>query len=80
MLSSFSDIDECMNNIDGCAQLCTNTIGSYVCSCRTGFVLASDRHACESAQEGQKLKDCMSFYIRSSCLKSFSSFQILMSV
>ena len=54
MLLSFPDIDECRSNTDGCAQFCTNTIGSYICSCRSGFALASDRHACESTNEGQK--------------------------
>ena len=40
------DIDECNEGTSGCAQTCTNTIGSYNCSCRTGFVL-TNRHGCE---------------------------------
>ena len=35
------DINECSTNNGGCgnitSSLCTNTIGSYSCSCRTGF-------------------------------------------
>ena len=45
---SFSDIDECSEDISGCEQTYTNTVGSYYCSCKTGFVLsASDDHGCE---------------------------------
>ena len=40
------DTDECSNNNGGCAQNCTNTVGSYVCSCSSGYNLNSDQHAC----------------------------------
>lgn len=40
------DIDECRENTDGCVQICSNTIGSYACSCNSGYRLATDRHAC----------------------------------
>ena len=33
-----SDIDECSLHTDDCAQICTNTVGSYVCSCRPGYI------------------------------------------
>lgn len=29
-----TDIDECAEGIDDCDQYCTNTQGSYTCSCR----------------------------------------------
>jgi EGF domain len=34
-----SDINECLTNDGGCSQqaFCTNTIGSFVCSCFNGF-------------------------------------------
>ncbi len=41
------DIDECSENRDNCGQLCQNTPGSYSCSCRTGYRVASDGAACE---------------------------------
>ena len=41
------DIDECMEDTDACHQLCTNTVGSYTCSCRTGYQLASDDLNCD---------------------------------
>lgn len=40
------DIDECTEGIDGCNQTCTNTIGSYACSCRSGYHLANDGRRC----------------------------------
>lgn len=35
------DIDECRNSSGGCEQLCTNTIGSFFCSCNKGFNLTN---------------------------------------
>ena len=40
------DINECSTNNGGCAHGCTNTIGSYHCTCLTGYILASDQRAC----------------------------------
>ena len=42
-----SDINECEENTDGCAQTCTDTESGYICSCRSGYRLASDRHGCD---------------------------------
>ena len=36
----FTDIDECSYN--PCHQVCSNTAGSYQCSCTTGFTLDTD--------------------------------------
>ena len=44
MKSLFSDINECDEGISGCNQTCTNTNGSYICSCYNGYVL--DSHSC----------------------------------
>ena len=41
-----TDINECGTNNGGCAQNCTNTDGSYYCSCVPGYVLDGDGHAC----------------------------------
>eukprot|EP00731_Ephydatia_muelleri_P037026 Em0380g6a len=46
-----ADIDECLTNNGGCAQNCTNTTGSYYCSCNTSYVLGSDGHACNDIDE-----------------------------
>ena len=42
----FVDIDECTEDIDGCAQICLNVAGSYSCYCGSGYRLASDHHGC----------------------------------
>ena len=43
---SHSDIDECLEELDGCEQICTNTDGSYYCTCMDGYELGSDNHTC----------------------------------
>ena len=35
----FQDVDECTNNNGGCEQMCSNTIGSFLCNCGTGYQL-----------------------------------------
>ena len=40
------DINECSEGTAGCAHICTNTIGSYVCSCDQGYRLESDGRTC----------------------------------
>lgn len=42
----FSDIDECVNGNKTCKQLCTNTPGSFICSCHSGFQLHIDKQSC----------------------------------
>ena len=41
-----SDIDECTGGIDNCEQICTNTQGSFDCTCRSGYSLNSDKATC----------------------------------
>ena len=41
-----TDIDECARGTSGCSHMCNNTMGSYICTCRTGYRLASDNHNC----------------------------------
>jgi len=40
------DIDECTVRRSGCTQSCSNTIGSYECSCNESYRLASDKRSC----------------------------------
>lgn len=46
LVYGYADIDECVEDIDDCAQNCTDTDGSYVCSCGIGYRLANDSHGC----------------------------------
>ena len=41
-----ADIDEC-SMFSPCEQECTNTDGSYQCSCINGFILKSDNLTCQ---------------------------------
>ena len=45
-LSGIEDINECALNISGCNQNCTNTIGSYFCSCYPGYEIKNDNRTC----------------------------------
>ena len=40
------DINECLLNQTSCSQTCTNTNGSYTCSCRVGFLINADNRTC----------------------------------
>ena len=46
MIFLILDIDECLTNKGGCEYSCTNTVGSYICQCKSGFQLDSDGHGC----------------------------------
>ncbi|CAB1334494.1 unnamed protein product, partial [Coregonus sp. 'balchen'] len=44
---TLQDFDECEDDPDnGCTQFCHNYIGGYLCSCRLGYHLDTDRHTC----------------------------------
>ena len=46
ILYHFTDIHECSEGISGCNQVCSNTIGSYYCTCFEGYYLGGDNHTC----------------------------------
>ena len=39
-----TDIDECSQGNGGCEHICTNTVGSYYCTCNTGYLLYNGKH------------------------------------
>ena len=41
------DLNECILNTDKCAHHCINTLGSYSCSCETGYKLSSNGLHCD---------------------------------
>ena len=46
-------MNECATNNGGCAHICTDTEGSFTCSCRSGFELASNGLDC-NGEEGKE--------------------------
>ena len=40
------DVNECSGSNGGCQHNCTNTIGSYYCSCTAGYYLDINDHSC----------------------------------
>ena len=75
-----TDIDECSLGTDRCRHSCTNTIGSYTCSCNTGYALNSDGYTCDG--EIMKKDDivpimCVHASCFSPCQTSMSVIQIL---
>lgn len=48
LLSDWSDVNECLEQTSGCQQVCNNTEGGYVCSCREGYTLNSDNKTCST--------------------------------
>ena len=48
---TLSDINECqrsgLNGLGPCDQLCINTIGSFICSCATGYSLSPSGYTCD---------------------------------
>ena len=45
-LPTVTDVDECSEGAHNCDQLCTNIVGSFTCSCNTGYTLDSDGRTC----------------------------------
>ena len=58
---SFTDINECIEITPAvCSHNCTNTIGSYNCSCRIGYQLnATDSSSCD----GKCHNNCVLNYV-----------------
>ena len=44
---NISDINECQNNNGGCQHTCNNTVGSFQCSCLSGYSLNADGLQCD---------------------------------
>ena len=41
-----ADINECSKGTHGCSNGCTNTVGSYLCYCPTGYELDASLKTC----------------------------------
>ena len=50
MIPFRAETNECATNNGGCEQMCNNTIGSFHCSCRTGYLLDGNGFNCSGEQ------------------------------
>ena len=57
ILYTDANVNECATNNGGCAHICTDTEGSFICSCNSGFELASNGLSC-NGEEGSNLYKC----------------------
>ena len=46
IVNASPDTNECGSANGGCAHYCSNTLGSFTCSCSSGFVLAGNNLNC----------------------------------
>lgn len=44
-------INECSEGTSGCSQICSDTDGSYLCSCQSGYQLDTNNHTCNDINE-----------------------------
>ena len=65
----FEDLDECDMGFCGEHGTCTNTVGSYVCTCFSGFLPGSDGICIGEASSLYLVRTCVSFlFLGSVCL------------
>ena len=69
-----SDFNECMV-YGACSQTCTNTEGSYICTCVEGYLLQPDNRSCK-AKNGErgpeKLQPFIYFdYFAENCIQNY---------
>jgi len=57
-----TDVNECSTDNGGCQQLCSNRVGSYSCSCNTGFLLSPDGKICNGSLSSYCQVTCFSFH------------------
>ena len=58
----FVDVNECAEGIDDCVQICTDTDGSYVCSCAPGYLLTNNSRGCDGMFT-ETSNTCMHSYV-----------------
>ena len=62
IVTTSTDINECIEDIDGCQVHCSNTIGSYNCYCDNGYELLNSTHCTGtlySMMECKRLHTCL---------------------
>ena len=57
------DVNECALGIHECQQTCTNTLGSYECSCQAGYLLNGDQYTCSSNKKNATVTCTLKLWI-----------------
>ena len=65
------DVNECTAYNDTCDQICNNTIGSFICSCRADYQLIESNNTCVDINECLNLNKCPIF---STCTNTIGSY------
>lgn len=71
-----TDVNECNDRNGLCEQSCTNTQGSYFCSCDSGYQLGINNRECEDVNEcANNPNQCPSGYL---CVNTWGSYHCLL--
>ena len=62
-----AEVHECNEGADLCEHTCTNTPGSYVCSCNPGYTLSSNGFTCSSKDHHNIIIFLIHTYVHHSC-------------
>ena len=60
------DINECARGTHNCQQRCNNTVGSYDCSCNSGYSLSSNGRTC-NGQSSQVIHNIANLVCITTC-------------
>ena len=54
----FLDLDECQLLNNDCEQICADTMGSFYCTCKDGFILNPDQSTCTQGKYISSMWSC----------------------
>jgi hypothetical protein len=68
------DVNECLVNNGGCEHFCNNNIGSFTCSCKSGFTLSADQRSCEDVNECDTTLNASPCTNGATCINAYGSY------
>ena len=63
VIFSHEDVDECASDTDNCQHNCHNNVGSYTCTCMSGYRLNSDGRQCDGKQVRKSIPVLILLYL-----------------
>ena len=76
----FPDINECLSNNGNCSQTCSNTNGSYICSCQLGYAFHFDHRSCYGMSSTVKYILLLPFKIQQTSMNVTQTMEIALSL